>query len=169
MVDGGRTLRAIDPDYEAFYRRELRSMIALGISLCGEREAGVDLAQEALLRAYRSWSAVQTMDKPGAWLRRVLVNLAIDRRRRRDRERRAIQRLTPPSPVVQPDPVSDRFWSLVRELPDTQRAAVTLFYLEDLPVDEIAEVLQISDGTVKSALFRARKSLAAAMQAEEVV
>jgi RNA polymerase sigma-70 factor, ECF subfamily len=168
MVDAGQTVRAIDPDFEAFYRRELRPMIALGISLAADREAGVDLAQEALLRAYRSWPMVQTMDKPGAWVRRVLVNLAIDRRRRRDRERRALARLTPPDPVVQPDPVSDRFWTLVRELPDTQRAVVALFYLEDLPVDEIAGVLQISDGTVKSALFRARKSLAAAMQAEVV-
>lgn len=169
MVDAGDTVRAIDPDFEGFYRRELRPMIALGMSLTGERDAGVDLAQEALLRAYRSWPALQTMDKPGAWLRRVLLNLAIDRRRRRDRERRAIERLTPPTPVVQPDLVSDRFWSLVRELPGTQRAAVALFYLEDLAVDEIAEVLQISDGTVKAALFRARRSLAAAMQAEGVV
>lgn len=168
MGSSGGTGRAIDPQYEAFYRRELGPMVALADSYTGDRDAAVDIAQEALLRVYRAWPTLQTLDKPGAWLRRVVINLAIDRRRARDRERRALQRMTAPLPAELPDPVSARFWSAVRELPDTQRAAVTLHYLEDMAVAEIAEVLEVSAGTVKSALFRARKTLAETLQAEEV-
>ena len=105
------------------------------------------------------------MDRPGAWIRRVLINLAIDWQRRRGRERRALLRLAPAPPVELADPTSTRFWAAVRRLPDRQRAAVALHYLEDLSVDEIAEILQVAPGTVKSSLFKARRTLAAGPRA----
>ena len=57
-------------------------------------------------------------------------------------------------------PSSQDFWAAVRELPERQRAAVVLRYVEDMPIDDIAAVLDVSDGTVKSSLFAARKTLA---------
>ena len=57
----------------------------------------------------------------------------------------------------------------MRALPERQRAAVTLYYLEDLPVAEIAEILGVAAGTVKTSLFMARRSLAASLGAEEVL
>ena len=154
--------------FEDVYRSELRAMIALGTSLTGSREAGVDLAHEAMLRAYRSWSKVGAMDRPGAWIRRVLINLAIDWQRRRGRERLAVARIVPPPPVEVADPVSTAFWAAVRALPERQRAAVALYYIDDLGVDEIAEVLEVTAGTVKTSLFKARRSLERALRVEEV-
>jgi RNA polymerase sigma-70 factor, ECF subfamily len=66
------------------------------------------------------------------------------------------------------DPVGTRFWAAVRELPERQRAAVALRYLDDLSVEEIAEILDVTAGTIKTSLFKARQSLARSMQAEEV-
>ncbi len=60
-------------------------MIALGLSMTGSRETAVDLAHEAMLRAYLNWPSVSSMDRPGAWVRRVVINLAIDQRRRTKR------------------------------------------------------------------------------------
>ncbi len=157
-----------DTGFEGLYRRELATMVALGTSLTGSREAGNELAQEAMLRAYRAWPDVGSMDRPGAWTRRVLINLAIDWQRRRGRERRALLRLAPAPPVELADPTSTRFWAAVRRLPDRQRAAVALHYLEDLSIDEIADILQVAPGTVKSSLFKARRALAAGLGVEEV-
>jgi RNA polymerase sigma-70 factor, ECF subfamily len=155
-------------EFEDVYRRELHTMVALGTSLTGSREAGVDLAHEAMLRAYRSWSKVGTMDRPGAWIRRVLINLAIDWHRRSGRERRAVARIAPALPVELADPVSTSFWTAVRALPERQRAAVALYYVEDLGVDQIAEILEVSAGTVKTSLFKARRSPERALHVEEV-
>lgn len=169
MSTGGwQAASGLDDGFEALYRRELRALIALGTSLTGSRETGIDLAHEAMLRAYRGWPTVSTLDRPGAWVRRVLINLAIDTRRRRQRERRALERMTPDAHAEMADPVTERFWISVRALPERQRAAVALHYIDDMSVDDIAEVLQVAAGTVKTALFRARKTLAEAMQAEEV-
>jgi RNA polymerase sigma-70 factor, ECF subfamily len=157
-----------DVTFEEVYRRELRSMVALGTTLTGSREAGVDLAHEAMVRAYRDWDDVGGLERPGAWIRRVVINLAIDHARRRHRERRAVARLQPAPAVELRDPVSARFWAAVRALPERQRAAVALYYLDDLSVEGIAEVLQVSTGTIKTSLFKARQSLARTLRAEEV-
>lgn len=156
-------------NFEALYRRELAPLIALATTLTGSRDLGADLAQEALARAYRDWRTVATRDRPGAWIRRVLINLAIDAHRRRTREAAALARLDPQPLAATNEVTNDQFWTAVRALPERQRAAVVLYYVEDLPVGEIAHVLGIAPGTVKTSLFMARRSLAATLGAEEVL
>ncbi len=74
------------------------------------------------------------------------------------------------APTAVAGEVSDAsFWAVVRALPERQRAAVVLYYVEDLAVAEIAEILSVSVGTVKTSLFMARQSLAATLGAEEVL
>lgn len=68
-----------------------------------------------------------------------------------------------------PSAVDDPFWVLVRKLPRRQRAVVALRYVDDLALDEIAQVLEISVGTVKSTLSAARAALSASLTVEEVV
>lgn len=157
----------VTDDFDAFFRVEHPRLVAAAAALTGDREVARDLAQEALLRAYRAWPSVGAMERPGAWCRRVLVNLAIDRGRRSGRERRALERLGPGDAATSPAPDVDGFWAAVRCLPERQRAAVVLHYVEDQPLDAIAEVLGVATGTVKASLHAARASLAARLSPEE--
>jgi RNA polymerase sigma-70 factor, ECF subfamily len=153
---------ASDETYDETYHRELPAIVALTVAMTGDREAGVDLAQEAMLRAYRAWSKVGRLDRPGAWIRRVAINLALDARKRRRREQRGVVRLAArASDAPAHEPTDEQFWDAVRALPERQRAAVALHYLEDMAVADVAEVLDVAAGTVKSALFAARRTLAA--------
>ena len=79
-------------DYTTFFRTELRSLVALSAAIAGT-EWAEEIAQEALLRAHRGWDRIARYDKPGAWVRRVTINLATSTRRRRSSERRALQRV----------------------------------------------------------------------------
>ena len=81
MLRGRERVESSDSTFDEMYRSELASMIALGLLMTGSKETALDLANEAMLRAFRNWPSVSLMDRPGAWVRRVLINLAIDQRR----------------------------------------------------------------------------------------
>jgi RNA polymerase sigma-70 factor (ECF subfamily) len=153
--------------FEAFFREEHRKLVALGAAMTGSLEMGQDLAQDAFARAYQQWSKISEYDRAGAWVRRVLINLAIDANRRRGRERSALGRLSRGEMLIADDPHSDEWWRAVRALPDRQRAAVTLYYLEDLSVAQVAAVLQVAEGTVKASLAKARLTLAGTLRMED--
>lgn len=151
-------------DFDAFARRERRPLVAFAWSLTGDRGVAEDLAQEALEAAWQRWADVGGYERPGAWARRVVANRAAGRGRRAGRERRAYGRwLGGRAEVVEPDMPDGRFWAEVRKLPERQAHAVALFYLEDLPVADIAEVLGCAEGTVKAHLHRGRLRLAHAL------
>lgn len=86
-----QVVRAVEP-FESFFRREFPKMVAVAYAISGSRWAAEELAQEACLRAYRSWETVARYDRPGAWLRRVTINLANSLIRRRLSEVKALQR-----------------------------------------------------------------------------
>jgi RNA polymerase sigma-70 factor (ECF subfamily) len=111
---------------------------------------------------------VGVLDHPGAWVRRVAVNLAMSRFRRLAAEARALRRYVGGSPTAfpAPEPDGDRFWEAVRHLPRRQAQAVALHYLEDRSVAEIAETLSIAEGAVKAALFKGRRNLEKALDVE---
>lgn len=154
--------------FEAIYRRELVPLIALTTTMTGSRELGFDLAHEALARAYRDWRTVGALDRPGAWVRRVAINLAIDAHRRVERETRALARLDRRPFTESSEGLADGFWAAVRTLPERQRVAIALHYIEDLSVAEIADILRVTSGTVKASLFAARRSLAVSLGTQEV-
>lgn len=147
--------------FEDFYRREFPNLAVLAATTCGDAGAGEDLAQEAFVRAHEHWESVSLYDKPGAWVRRVAINLALNRRRRLANEARALLSLNPPErtsdAVFGGDP---EIWSAVRKLAPKQRATIALHYLEDLPVSEIAEILGVSVSATTSTLHKARQKLA---------
>lgn len=155
--------------FDEFYRRELPAVAAVAAALTGRRDLGAEVAQEALLRTYRAWPMVSTLERPGAWTRRVAINLATDVHRRRRREDRAMERVgNLPGGTDDGAQIGGEVWAAVRRLPERQRAVVALHYVDDLSVDEIAEALEIRPGTVKSTLFSARRTLAAALGTQEV-
>jgi RNA polymerase sigma-70 factor (ECF subfamily) len=164
----GREVEGVEA-FEAFAGREWRALLALAWSLTGDRATAEDLAQDALEKAWRHWDRVGGYDKPGAWARRVVANQATDRGRRRDREARALRRLDGLDEVdrratpAAAEPPDAGFWAAVRALPERQAQVVALHYLEDRSVADIAAVLNISDGAVKTHLHRGRLALARAL------
>jgi RNA polymerase sigma-70 factor, ECF subfamily len=156
-------------EFDGFFRVEYPKLVAVAMGLTGNHETACELAQEALLRCHRSWSRVSTMDVPGAWVRRVLINLATDLHRSRTRARRLPGWAHTTDSVAADsfaDPVVDGWWTAVRALPDRQRAVVVLHYIEDRSVVDVARVLGIAEGTVKATLAKARSTLARTMTRE---
>jgi RNA polymerase sigma-70 factor (ECF subfamily) len=166
-VDGVRTARETDgpqtrpAEFEEFARRERAALVAFAWSLTGSAGAAEEIAQEALVAAWRSWDLVGGYDKPGAWARRVVANRASNHRRSAGRESRAVERLgaTSSADVVLPE-ADDELWAAVRRLPDRQAQVVSLYYLEDRSVADTAAILDCAEGTVKAHLHKARLALA---------
>ena len=102
-------------------------------------------------------------------MRRLVLNRSVSRWRRVQREALAVVRLgnRTGEAVEADDPVDPQFWAAVRRLPTQQARAVALFYVEDLSVEQIAEHLQCSTGSVKTHLSRARAALALQLETKE--
>lgn len=145
--------------FDDFYEEQYQSLMRLAWAFAGSKGVAEDLVQETMLRVFRHWSRVGNYDRPGAWARRVLLNLATSRGRRLAVEARGLARLGKPRDTT-PPPDDDDIWALVRALPKREAQVVALFYLEDMSVEEIAQLLDAPAGTIKSLLHRARKSLA---------
>jgi len=148
--------------FDEFFRHNHGAVVGVALAMVGDVETARDLAQEAMLRALRDWRRVSRLERPDMWVRRVTVNLGIDSRRRRVREIREVQRRSIAEEAVTVDPAVEHspLWHAVRALPDRQRAAVVLRYVDDLSVPEIAVVLEVAEGTIKATLSQARASLA---------
>ncbi len=147
--------------YESFFRREYRGLVALAHALSGPA-AAEDVAQEAMLAVYRRWPEVSRLDLPVAWVRRVCVNLAVTQLRRRGAELRAVGRWGRREPTVCELPQSDAtLWALVRRLPRRQAQVLALHYVCDISVLDVAQILGLSEGSVKVHLSRGRAAVAA--------
>jgi RNA polymerase sigma-70 factor (sigma-E family) len=156
--------------FEEFYRKEYPSVVGLAYALSGSRWVDEELAQEAFIAAHRRWDRIAGYDQPGAWVRRVVTNLSISSIRRRVVEAKALVRLGHRERDRVPErPTGDvEFWEAVRSLPRRQSQVVALHYLEDLPVADIALVLEMAAGTVKKHLHDGRRELAHRLRIEEV-
>lgn len=151
-------------DLDELYRREYRPLVALAYGLSGSRAAAEEIVQDAFLAAHRRWQRVGAYDLPSMWLRRVVVNRSVSAVRRRLAEAKALTRVG--SWANRPDPLPeqhDELWRAVRRLPPQQAKALFLRYVDDCTVAETAMVLGCSEGTVKTHLHRARRSLAGAL------
>ncbi len=174
MCDGVATEAAVSDEetdqvagFDEFVDAEFTNLLALALALLGDRDDAVDVAQETMARTFARWDDVATMDRPGAWARRVALNLVTDTLRRRTRRRRLHLRLRaqPPRVVVEPsvDELDRSFWDAVAALPQRQRDVVVLHYVDDLAIADIAAIVEVPEGTVKSDLSRARDRLRSAM------
>lgn len=127
----------------------------------GELGEAQEVVQEAFVKLLASPSQISALANPEAWLRTVALNLARSRRRRGKVMERLLGRVgagSTDAPDASPDHVA--LMAALRTLPAGQREAIALHYLADLPITEVAEVLRVSVGTVKSRLARGRTALA---------
>jgi RNA polymerase sigma factor (sigma-70 family) len=146
-----------DRDYDWYFRACFGPVSRTVFLIVHDRELAEDVTQEALYRMLRHWRTVSTYDSPEAWVRRVAIRIAVrevQRSAARPVKERVAQRLQYDD---LPDPDVAR---AVAGLAPMQRAAVVLYYWEDRPVHEVAQVLEVSDSTVKQHLHRARHRLA---------
>lgn len=145
-------------DFADAVLRHSKAMFLCARSVLGSDADAEDAVSEAVLMA---WSGYGKLREPGAvktWLLKITLNCA---RQVRRREGRIIYTddLTPYD-QGQSDRTPDiSLWQAVCALPPEQRAVVTLFYYEDMSVKDIARILSLPEGTVKSRLNRARRRL----------
>lgn len=153
--------------FDDFFRREYPRLVVLLTAVTGRRTVAEEIAQEAMLRAHQRWTRVSRYDLPSAWVRRVALNLASNHRARGRTEQRTVQQLAGQRPPAEHDRHADEFWAVVRTLPRRQAAAVTLHYLEDRPVAEVAAILGCAEGTAKAHLHKGRAALARLLDVPE--
>lgn len=117
------------------------------------------------MQAWQSLGGLRDRSALGTWLVKIAVNCAYTQRRRQGQVT-YLEELAQEPAAPEPERC-EGLWEAVCALPPERRVAVTLFYYEGLPVDEIAKVLGIPQGTVKSRLSRARKQLKVMLCDEE--
>jgi RNA polymerase sigma-70 factor, ECF subfamily len=132
---------ATSADFEEFYAATVGRLLGQLFLVTGDLHVAEELVQEAFSRASVRWSQLRDYDVPEAWVRRVAMNLAADRARRLRRQARAILNLGPPPAVPAVSVETLALVEALRTLPVRQRQAIVLYYLADLPIQEIAQVL----------------------------
>ncbi|MEV8506866.1 SigE family RNA polymerase sigma factor [Actinoplanes sp. NPDC051475] len=151
--------------YEEFADSRLDALLRYAVMLTGDPHTAQDLVQETMVRVQLSWRRVVASDSPDGYVRKILTNQFIDLRRG-SWLRRVLLRAEP-DPVAAPSDHAhesaerDRIWGMLSRLPRRQRAALVLRYYEDLPDQEIADVLGCAVGTVRSSISRALATLRA--------
>ena len=175
-VPGGSVVeRAMAGDADAFatlMRREVPRMVRVaGIMLRNEQWAQ-DAVQQAMVRAWRDLPGLRDPDRFDAWFRRVVINSCYDEARRQRRHRTAGTENAPEvalhdrfADVVERDRLDHAF----RRLPIDQRAVLVLHHYLQVSQAEIAEMLGIAVGTVKSRLGRGLEALRASLAVDDAI
>ncbi|WP_231618538.1 SigE family RNA polymerase sigma factor [Nonomuraea sp. SBT364] len=143
-------------EFEDFVRARGPALLRYGYVLTGNADDAADLVQEALLRLSDTWRRVRNKDNPESYVRTIMARQHVSWWRKVRRER-----LTGELPEGS---YTDRhstgeLWKELATLPRRQRAVLVLRYYEDLSDQEIATILGISRGTVRSQAFRALNTL----------
>jgi RNA polymerase sigma-70 factor (sigma-E family) len=156
--------------FEDFVLARSGDLVRFGRARCGDRHLAEDLVQSVLAGAHGRWSRIARVERPEAYVRRMIVNEHLSWRRRRSS--RELASATPPDPALDDGSGAraerDRLWHLLATLPPKQRAAVALRYYEDLPDREIALLLDCSESTVRSQIARALAALRLTAPSEDL-
>lgn len=149
-------------DLRDIYAASAGRLVAQLYGVTGDFAEAQDAVQEAFARALSRPAVLSRVDKPEAWLRRVAMNVARSRHRRRtlfDRIARSGRLSTADTtPPISPDHVA--LVAALQCLPRATRETVVLHYIADLPVAELAVTLGCSVDSVKTRLVRGRRALA---------
>jgi RNA polymerase sigma-70 factor (sigma-E family) len=141
------------PSFEEVFQQQYEPMVRVAFLLVGTRAEAEEIVQDAFARVQLRWAR---LDSPGGYLRRCVVNRSNDilRRRRVEERLRPLFRREVTSELQ-----ADELGDALATLPPKRRAAVVLRYYAGLREREIAEVLGVRPGTVKSLLHRALAQL----------
>jgi RNA polymerase sigma-70 factor (ECF subfamily) len=152
--------------FEVLVRRYQRLVATAALRMGVPRQEIEDVANEVFLKVYRNLKSYEPQHALSTWLYRITVNTALDLRRRRRPDARAEEipdnlRDSGPSPHERAAEAqrSRLLHEALRRIPEHYRVPLLLSHVEGLPVEEVARVLELPEGTVKSRLFRARAIL----------
>ena len=145
-----------DAEFAMFFRTEYPGVVRTAYFVLHDQEAANDVAQDAFAKTLSHWGRVSRYDRPDAWVRKVAIHRAISVARR---QKLHIAASSHTEPTTEQKPVDLDLMRAIRALPPAQRAAVVLFYFEDRPVAQVAEIMDCSPSTAKVHLHRARKHL----------
>lgn len=176
MSDGDlvhQTLHGQPSAYEELVRRWAARITACCQARVRRRDAAEDLAQETLLRGYRSLSTLAEPEKFGAWLRGIAVRVCLDWLKARSRSEVSLNRLdddghadalladerSPGEADVDHQDELSRLMSEVDDLPEEYREVILLYYYRDQTYQELAELLEVSTATINARLTKARAQL----------
>jgi RNA polymerase sigma factor (sigma-70 family) len=148
-------------DFDAYFRELYPRACRAAWRVTGDEDLAEDAALEALTRAFVRWPTLRTLAYRDAWVLRVAINEALGQLRRRGHKSIRLGSIRSDAPDNLEDVLTTRLAlaAALRQLPKRQREAVELRYLADLSEDDTAAALGVSNGTVKSHLHRAAKSL----------
>lgn len=144
-------------EFAAAVTQHSRRMFRAARSVLDSDADAEDAVGQAVLQAWQSLDKLRDKEAVRPWLVKIAVNCAYAQRRKQGRV--VYLDDLPQEPAAPEPPQAGGLWEAVCALPPDRRAAVTLFYYEDMPEHEIAKVLGVPLGTVKSRLSRARKQL----------
>jgi RNA polymerase sigma-70 factor (sigma-E family) len=158
-------VRSRDDSFDEFVLGASQRLLRLSFLLVGDRASAEDLLQDVLERLYVAWPRVSN---PEAYARQALAHGAANRWRWRSRRREVELTDEHDEPVPGPEPTRrQELLAALADLPAGQRATVVLRFFEDMSVEETADALNCSTGTVKSQTARALPRLRALLHQEE--
>ncbi|MFI6688164.1 SigE family RNA polymerase sigma factor [Streptomyces sp. NPDC050485] len=151
-----------DAAFTAYVQERRASLYATAYHLTGDRYEAEDLLQSALFSTYRAWDRISDKAAVGGYLRRTMTNLHISAWRRRKLNEYPTEEL--PETVGDTDAMRGTelravLWQALARLPELQRTMLVLRYYEGRTDPEIADILDISVGTVKSSIWRSLRRL----------
>ena len=156
-------MRQSDEDsFTSFVAANSATLFRTAYLMTGDYQRAEDLLQTTLVRVYQRWHRVEVMDRPVAYARKVLVNQSTSWWRRRSSHETPVLVRDDRQWDGHDDAVAEheRVWAAVLSLPPRQRAVTVLKFYEDLSEAEIAAVLDMAPGTVKSHGHAAARRLA---------
>ena len=159
----GRTPAGAD-GFDDLFRAEYPGLVRRVRMVVGSTAVAEEIAQEAFCTALERWGRVALTDRPGAWVQVTAMCRAIKEEGRR---RRGSALVPGWSAASDAGPIDVDLQRAIAALPEGQRRAVVLHHLADLSVDDVAEVLGVSAGTVKTQLHRGRARLADVLREPE--
>lgn len=162
--------------FEQIVRRYQRPVIGLIVRMTGDRALAEDLAQDTFVKAFRHLESFDATRRLSSWLFRIAHNTTLDALRRLERHVVDLDglpdgdaRRDPPAPAL-PDGVEQAALGAalnqaLQALRPGYRAAIALRYDQELPFDEIGQILGVPEATARSYVHRARKELARSLEA----
>lgn len=155
-----RLLEVSRIEFETFYAGTYERVFATTLLACGSRDLAADATQEAFKRAYARWTRLSRE----VWVAGWVITTALNYCKKHGRMVRAERELAEDPAIAPPESYLLRARDLdllgsIQKLPFRQRQALVLFYLEDIPLSKVADLMNLSEGTVKAHLAQARQKL----------